>query len=65
MTEGKASNERSAGSYAWAGIYNTHFWVDPKRGMAVVFLTQDLPFYNATTMGVMKRFERLLYQSLQ
>lgn len=65
MTEGKASHERSAGSYAWAGIYNTHFWVDPKRGIAVVFLTQDLPFYNATTMGVMKRFERLLYQNLQ
>jgi CubicO group peptidase (beta-lactamase class C family) len=65
MTEGKASNERSAGSYAWAGIYNTHFWVDPKRGIGVVFLTQDLPFYNATTMGVMKRFERLLYANLQ
>ncbi len=64
MTEGKASNERSAGSYAWAGIYNTHFWVDPERGIGVVFLTQDLPFYNATTMGVMKRFERLMYANL-
>lgn len=65
MTEGKASNERSVGSYAWAGIYNTHFWGDPKRGIGVVFLTQDLPFYNATTMGVMKRFERLIYANLQ
>ena len=65
MTEGKAMNERSTGSYAWAGIYNTHFWGDPKRGIGVVFLTQDLPFYNATTMGVMKRFERLIYANLQ
>ncbi|HEX4945772.1 MAG TPA: serine hydrolase domain-containing protein [Blastocatellia bacterium] len=65
MTEGKAMNERSAGSYAWAGIFNTHFWVDPKRGIGVVFLTQDLPFYNATTMGVMKRFERLMYANLR
>ena len=65
MTEGKASNERSAGSYAWAGILNTHFWVDPKRGIGVVFLTQELPFYDAMTMEVMKRFERLLYANLQ
>jgi methyl acetate hydrolase len=65
MTEGKASNERSAGSYAWAGIANTHFWVDPKRGIGVVFLTQEYPFYDATTMAVMKRFERLLYANLQ
>ncbi len=64
MTEGRASNERSAGSYSWAGIHNTHFWVDPKRGLGVVFMTQELPFYNATTMGVMKRFERLLYAGL-
>ena len=23
---------RAAGSGAWAGIFNTHFWVDPKTG---------------------------------
>ncbi len=65
MTEGKAIHERSAGSYTWAGIFNTHFWVDPKRGIGVVFLTQELPFYDATTMDVMKRFERLIYEHLQ
>ncbi len=64
-TEGKAMNERSVGSYSWAGIMNTHFWVDPKRDIGVVFLTQEYPFYDATIMGVMKRFERLLYQNLQ
>lgn len=65
MTEGKASHERSAGSYTWAGIFNTHFWVDPKRSVGVVFLSQDLPFYNATTMDVMRRFEHLMYANLQ
>lgn len=64
MTEGKASNERSAGSYTWAGIFNTHFWVDPKRSIGVVFLTQELPFYDATTMDVMRRFEHLIYANL-
>jgi len=64
-TEGKPRHERSAGSYTWAGIYNTHFWVDPKRGIGVIFLSQDLPFYNATTMNVMRKFEHLIYANLQ
>ena len=65
MTDGTATHERGAGSYTWAGIDNTHFWVDPKNGIGVVMLTQVLPFYNATSMDVMKRFERLIYEHLQ
>jgi methyl acetate hydrolase len=64
MKDGSASHERSAGSYTWAGINNTHFWVDPKRGIGVIYLTQVLPFYNAISMDVMKRFERLVYEHL-
>ena len=65
MTEGKANYERSAGSYTWAGIFNTHFWVDPKRGVGVVFLTQELPFYDPAVMDVMRRFEQLMYENLE
>jgi len=64
VADGTAMHERGAGSYTWAGIDNTHFWVDPKNGIGVVILTQVLPFYNATSMDVMKRFERLIYQHL-
>jgi CubicO group peptidase (beta-lactamase class C family) len=64
-TDGTSSHERSAGSYTWAGINNTHFWVDPARGIGAVVLTQVLPFYNATSMDVLKRFERLMYEHLQ
>jgi CubicO group peptidase (beta-lactamase class C family) len=65
VTDGRSTHERSAGSYTWAGINNTHFWVDPKNGIGVVILTQVLPFYNATSMDVMKRFEKLIYEHLQ
>jgi methyl acetate hydrolase len=65
MTDGSANHERGAGSYTWGGINNTHFWVDPKNGVGVVYLTQVLPFYNATSMDVMKRFEHLIYEHLQ
>jgi CubicO group peptidase (beta-lactamase class C family) len=65
MTDGRATNQRGAGSYTWAGINNTHFWVDPVNGIGVVFLTQVLPFYNAVSMDVMGRFEKLVYQHIR
>jgi CubicO group peptidase (beta-lactamase class C family) len=65
VTDGTATHERAAGSYTWAGINNTHFWVDPKNGIGVVILTQVLPFYNPTSMDVMNRFEKLIYEHLE
>jgi CubicO group peptidase (beta-lactamase class C family) len=53
-------NLRSAGSYTWAGIYNTHFWVDPKREIAGVIMFQILPFYDDATMKVYHDFEEAL-----
>lgn len=40
------SLSRSIGSYGWAGIFNTHFCVDPKRKIAAVLFMQVLPFYD-------------------
>jgi methyl acetate hydrolase len=64
-TDGTRTHERATGSYTWAGIDNTHFWVDPKNGIGVVILTQVLPFYNATSMEVMNRFEKAIYEHLK
>ena len=64
VTDGASVHERASGSYTWAGINNTHFWVDPKNGIGVVMMTQVLPFYNATSMDVMKRFEHVIYEHL-
>ncbi|HLQ79199.1 MAG TPA: serine hydrolase domain-containing protein [Terriglobia bacterium] len=58
-------NLRSAGSYTWAGIYNTHFWVDPKRGIAGVIMFQVLPFYDDSTMKVYQEFEEAIGRNLQ
>jgi CubicO group peptidase (beta-lactamase class C family) len=65
VTDGTPAHERSAGSYTWAWINSTHFWVDPKNGIGAVHLTQVLPFYNATSVDVMKRFEKLIYEYVQ
>src|SRR6185436_7194634 len=57
-------NLRSAGSYTWAGIYNTHFWVDPKRDIAAVLMIQVLPFYDDATMKVYQDFEEAIGKNL-
>jgi CubicO group peptidase (beta-lactamase class C family) len=52
---------RSAGSLSWGGIFNTHFWIDPQRGIAAVVLMQVLPYYDVKALDVLRGFERQLY----
>jgi methyl acetate hydrolase len=56
---------RSPGSLSWAGINNTHFWVDPSRHVAAVVLMQVLPFYDDACIRVLRGFERLVYRHLE
>jgi len=52
---------RSAGSLAWAGINNTYYWLDPKRKIAGVLMTQILPFADPTVLSLLDRFEEAVY----
>jgi methyl acetate hydrolase len=52
---------RSAGSLAWAGIWNTYFWIDPKKGVAGVIMMQFLPFADKEAIAVLGDFERSVY----
>jgi methyl acetate hydrolase len=56
---------RSAGSVSWGGIYNTHFWIDPQKGIAAAVLMQVLPYYDEKALGVLRGFERTVYQELR
>lgn len=55
---------RSEGSTAWAGIYNTYFWVDPKKNIAGVVMMQYLPFFDPDAVGLLGDFERAVYANL-
>jgi methyl acetate hydrolase len=55
---------RSAGSWAWGGLFNTYFWVDPTRGVSGLILTQLLPFCDAPVLALFERFESDIYASL-
>jgi CubicO group peptidase (beta-lactamase class C family) len=52
---------RSSGSLAWAGIYNTFFWIDPPRKTCTVILMQMLPFSDDGAISVVESFERAVY----
>jgi len=52
---------RQPGSLAWAGIFNTYFWIDPSRGIGGVIMMQYLPFYDVEAVGLLNDFERAVY----
>ncbi len=55
---------RRAGSGAWAGLCNTHFWVDPTTGIAASIYSNFLPFVPAEAMAFYADFEKAVYASL-
>ncbi len=61
----KYAKFRSVGSMSWAGIYNTEFWIDPKRQIGVVMMMQVLPFYDEGAIRTLRDFEELVYQKVR
>jgi CubicO group peptidase (beta-lactamase class C family) len=55
---------RRPGSLSWAGIFNTHFWIDPRAELGAVFVTQVLPFYDERVMQTLQGFEERIYGHL-
>jgi methyl acetate hydrolase len=55
---------RGPGSLSWAGLYNTEFWIDPRRGIGGVLLMQYLPFYDENAIRTLRAFEAAVYRGL-
>jgi CubicO group peptidase (beta-lactamase class C family) len=52
---------RSAGSLAWAGLANTYYWIEPRRRLAGLILTQIMPFADPWVLDLLEGFERAIY----
>jgi methyl acetate hydrolase len=55
---------RRAWSGAWAGLCNTHFWVDRTTGICASIYSNFLPFVPPEAVALYNDFERALYASL-
>ena len=65
ITTEQVPEGRSGGSLTWAGIYNTYYWIDPKKRIAAVFMTQVLPFADQRVLRVYRQFERGIYAAIK
>ena len=65
ITEQQLPDMRAPGSMAWAGIYNTEFWIDRKNNIGAVLMMQYLPFYDAKAIEVLQGFEQRIYANLE
>lgn len=61
ISTGAVRDGRSAGSLAWAGLGNTYFWIDPRKGIAGVILMQLLPFADPKALALLDGFEQAVY----
>jgi CubicO group peptidase (beta-lactamase class C family) len=61
----KQPNRRTPGSGTWAGIFNTHFFIDPGREIGVIVMMQTLPFYDEASMKVYSGVEEAVYKNLK
>ncbi len=51
----------SEGEYAWGGIFNTTFFVDPKEELLGILMTQSSPHGH---LGLSQLFKTLVYQAI-
>jgi methyl acetate hydrolase len=56
-----APTGRSPGSLAWAGLANTYYWIDQKKGVGGVYATQVLPFADVKSLPLFYAFEKAVY----
>jgi methyl acetate hydrolase len=52
---------RPAGSLAWAGLYNSYYWIDTENDICGVLITQILPFFDAEVLALLNEFETAVY----
>ncbi len=57
----RGPNGRSPGSLAWAGIFNSYYWIDPTEGVGGVFVSQLAPFGDQGALDSFGALERMAY----
>ena len=64
INEEAVAGGRHGGSLSWAGLCNTHFWIDKESGIAALLMTQTLPFMIERVANLLEEFEKAVYKDL-
>lgn len=56
---------RAANTMAWAGVFNTFFWIDREKKVAAVVMTQMSPFLDAGPMKLLQELDAAVYTWLK
>ncbi len=64
INPGAMPSGRSPGSLSWAGLANSYYWIDPVRGVAGVYATQVLPFFDQQAVQAFEDFETAVYRAI-
>ena len=57
----KASGTRGQNTMAWAGAFNTFFWIDREKQIGAVLFLHMLPFLDPGAKQVLEDFDRAVY----
>ncbi|MEC7916125.1 MAG: serine hydrolase domain-containing protein [Actinomycetota bacterium] len=63
INEESVPGGRDMGSLSWAGLFNTHFWIDPTSGFGALLMTQTLPFMLPQVANLLNQLERAIYET--
>jgi len=55
---------RSHGTADWAGVFNCYYWIDRRKGIGGVLMTQVLPFFDLRVVETLMGFEMAVYQQV-
>ena len=58
-------NGRAPDSLAWAGIFNSYYWIDPAKGLGGVMMSQLSPFGDPGALACFGALERMAYTKVQ
>ncbi|KAF8311377.1 beta-lactamase/transpeptidase-like protein [Clavulina sp. PMI_390] len=62
---GPTTSGRPAGSYGWAGSWNTYFLIDPVKKFGYMWSAQCGPWVHPQFLALKDQFEMLIYESIE
>ncbi|QKD56858.2 beta-lactamase/transpeptidase-like protein [Fusarium oxysporum Fo47] len=57
-------NRRSENSLSWSGMSNCYWWIDSKKGIAGVYLSQLVPTGDQQAIKLLTAFEKFVYMNI-